>query len=131
MKHLLMILLAVHAAQAAEAPIYQTSLYTGTVFFFLLLVGIIAVLMMKRAKDRELLQEKEEKILWLTRQNAENEQQHILREQELEKEILRQTHTVEDLERRLKEGTKNQVVAKIEELQNRRQTAQNRSEVAK
>ena len=126
MKHLLMILLAVHAVQAAEAPIYQTSLYTGTVFLFLLLAGIIVVLMMKRAKDRQLLQEKEEKILWLTRQNAENEQQHMQREQELEKETLKLAHTIENLELRLKEGTKNQVVAKIEELQNKRQAAQDR-----
>ena len=126
MKQLLMLLLAVHAAQAAEAPIYQTSLYTGTVFLFLLLAGIIVVLMMKRAKDRQLLQEKEEKILWLTRQNAENEQHHMQREQELEKETLKLAHTIENLELRLKEGTKNQVVAKIEELQNKRQAAQNK-----
>jgi len=126
MKHILMLLFVVHTVQAAEAPIYQTSLYTGTVFLFLLLAGIIAVLMTKRSKDGKLLQEKEEKIVWLTRSNAENEQRHIQREQELEKEILKQAHTIETLELRLKEGTKNQVVSKIEELQNRRQTAQGR-----
>jgi rubrerythrin len=82
--------------------------------------------MMKRSKDRKLLQEKEEKIVWLTRSNAENEQRHTQREQELEKEILKQAHTIETLELRMKEGTKNQVVSKIEELQNRRQTAQGR-----
>lgn len=121
-----MLLLFVHVAQAAEAPIYQTSLYTGTVFLFLLLAGIIVVLMMKRTKDRQLLQEKEEKIVQLIRQNAENEQHHMQREQEMEKEILTLTHTIENLELRLKEGTKNQVVTKIEELQNKRQAAQNK-----
>jgi hypothetical protein len=127
MKHLLMLLLFVHAAQAAEAPIYQTSLYTGTVFLFLLLAGIIVVFMKKNSKNKKLLAEKEEKIMWLRQINAENEHRHTQREQEMEKEILKQTHTIENLELKLKEGTKNQVVAKIEELQNRRQTAQGRS----
>jgi hypothetical protein len=121
-----MLLFVVHTIQAAEAPIYQTSLYTGTVFLFLLLAGIIAVLMTKRSKDRKLLQEKEEKIVWLMQNNTESEQRHLQREQEMEKEILKQAHTIENLELRLKEGTKNQVVSKIEELQNRRQTAQGR-----
>jgi hypothetical protein len=121
-----MLLFVVHTVQAAEAPIYQTSLYTGTVFLFLLLAGIIAVLMTKRSKDRKLLQEKEEKIVWLMQNNTESEQRHLQREQEMEKEILKQAHTIENLELKLKEGTKNQVVSKIEELQNRRQTAQGR-----
>jgi len=125
MKYLLMILLAVHTAQAAEAPIYQTSLYTGTVFLFLLLAGIIVVLMNKRSKDKQMLQEKEEKINWLNQHNVESEQRHMQREQEMEKEILQQMHTIENLELRLKEGTKNQVVNKIEELQKKRQMAQN------
>jgi hypothetical protein len=121
-----MLLFVVHTVQAAEAPIYQTSLYTGTVFLFLLLAGIIMILMMKRSKDRKLLQEKEEKIVWLMQNNTESEQRHLQREQEMEKEILKQAHTIENLELKLKEGTKNQVVSKIEELQNRRQTAQGR-----
>jgi hypothetical protein len=121
-----MLLFVVHTIQAAEAPIYQTSLYTGTVFLFLLLAGIIAVLMTKRSKDRKLLQEKEEKIVWLMQNNTESEQRHLQREQEMEKEILKQAHTIENLELKLKEGTKNQVVSKIEELQKRRQTAQGR-----
>jgi cbb3-type cytochrome oxidase subunit 3 len=121
-----MLLFVVHTIQAAEAPIYQTSLYTGTVFLFLLLVGIIGILLRKYSKDKHALQEKEEKIIWLNQRNAETEQRHMQKEQELEKEILKQIHTIETLELRLKEGTKNQVVSKIEELQNRRKTAQGR-----
>jgi len=126
MKHLLMLFLVVHTVQAAETPIYQTSLYTGTVSLFLLLAGISFVLMRGRAKDKKLLREKEEKILWLNQNNTENEQRHLQREQELEKEILKQAHTIENLELKLKEGTKNQVVSKIEELQKKRQAAQSR-----
>ena len=126
MKHLLMLLLFVHTVQATEIPIYQTSLYTGTVFLFLLLAGIMFIFIRKNTKNKKLLAEKEEKIMWLRQINAENEHRHTQREQEMEKEILKQTHTIENLELKLKEGTKNQVVSKIEELQSRRQTAQKR-----
>ncbi|AKF24608.1 hypothetical protein YH65_03800 [Sulfurovum lithotrophicum] len=126
MKQLLMLFLVVHTVQAAETPIYQTSLYTGTVSLFLLLAGISIILMRGRARDRQLLQEKEEKILQLSQDNMENEQRHLQREREFEKEILKQAHTIENLELKLKEGTKNQVVSKIEELQKKRQTVQNR-----
>ncbi|BAF72553.1 hypothetical protein [Sulfurovum sp. NBC37-1] len=126
MKQLLMLFLVVHTVQAAETPIYQTSLYTGTVSLFLLLAGISIILMRGRARDRQLLQEKEEKILQLSQDNMENEQRHLQREREFEKEILKQAHTIENLELKLKEGTKNQVVSKIEELQKKRQAAQGR-----
>jgi hypothetical protein len=58
--------------------------------------------------------------------HAEHEQTHLQKEKTLENEILKLTHANENLELRLKEGTKNQVVSKIEELQNKRQTVQNR-----
>ena len=126
MKHLLMIFLFLNTAQAAQTSVYQISLYTGIIFLFLLLLGILIVVMRKRSKDKQLLQEKEEKIIWQRQINAQNEHRHMQREQEMEKEILKLTHTIENLELRLKEGTKNQVVTKIEELQNKRQTAQSR-----
>jgi len=126
MKLLLILSLFVYSVQAAEAPLYQTSLYTGTVSLFLLLAGINVVLWRGKAKERQLLEEKEEKILQLGQEIMQKEQLHLQREQELEKEILKQAHTIENLELKLKEGTKNQVVGKIEELQRKRQSAQDR-----
>lgn len=128
MKYLLMILLSLHTVQASQTSLYETSLYTGTVFLFLLLLGIIIVLMRNSSKNKQLLQEKEEKVTWLRQIHAENEHRHMQKEQEMEKEILKLTHSIENLELRLKEGTKNQVVEKIEELQNKRQTARSRLE---
>jgi len=118
-------MLVYHSAEAA-ATTYETSLYTGTVFLFLVLAAIVLVLMRKNAQLKKLLAEKEEKITWLRQIHAEHEQSHLHKEKELEKEILRLTHANENLEVKLKEGTKNQVVNKIEELQNKRQTAQHR-----
>ncbi len=125
MKYLLLLMLTYHTAQAA-ASTYETSLYTGTVFLFLLLLGISIIQMRKSAQDKVLLAEKEEKITWLRQIHAEHEQSHLHKEKELEKEILRLTHANENLELKLKEGTKNQVVNKIEELQAKRQTVLNR-----
>jgi len=126
MKHLLISLLFFHTANAAQFSTYETSLYTGTVSLFLLLLAIVIVMMKKSSKDKELLKEKEEKIAWLRQIHAENEfrcQENI---KELEKEIMKLSHTIESLELKLKEGTKNQVVEKIEALQSKRKTAQDR-----
>jgi len=129
MKHLLISLLFFTMLHAAQTPIFQMSIYTGVLFFFLLVVIIIIfILIKKRSKTARLLEEKEEKIKWLRQINAQNEHHHAQKEQEMEKEIMKLTHTIENLELKLKEGTKNQVIAKIEELQNKRRTAQNRIE---
>ena len=126
MKYLLILFLSYITLQAAQTSIYETSLYTGTVFLFLLLLAIALIQMRKGSQDKLLLQEKEEKIISLSNVCAEKERSHLQKELALEKEILQLTHSNENLALRLKEGTKNQVVNKIEELQNKRQTVQNR-----
>ena len=126
MKYLLILFFSFYTAEAAQTSIYETSLYTGTVFLFLLLLAIAIIQMRKGSQDKLLLQEKEEKIISLSNVYAEKEQNYLQKELALEKEILKLTHSNENLELRLKEGTKNQVVNKIEELQNKRQTVQNR-----
>jgi uncharacterized membrane protein len=124
MKYLFTVLLFLNTAQAAQLSIYEVSLYSGAVFIFLLLLTMTIVSMKKRSKDKQLLKEKDEKITWLRQIYAEKEHKHLRKVQEMEKEILKLTHSSENLKLRLKEGTKNQVVSKIEELQNRRQAAQ-------
>ena len=126
MKYLLIFFFSFHTLQATQSSTYETSLYTGTLFLFLLLLAITLVQMKRASQDKLLLQEKEEKILALSKVYAEKEQGHLQTELALEKEIMKLTHSNESLELRLKEGTKNQVVTKIEELQNRRQTVLSR-----
>ena len=72
-------------------------------------------------RKRELLGEKEQKIAWLRKMMAQNEYAKTKLEHENEKKIMELTHTIETLERKVKEGTKNQVVAKIEEQQRKRE----------
>ncbi len=123
MKSILILFTLFNTLYASSESLYQTSLYTGTLFFFLLLALIAFILFKKNAKDKKILEEKEEKITWLRQIHAENEHRHLKKEQETEKEIISLKHTIEDLERKLQEGTKNQVVAKIEALQKKRQNA--------
>jgi len=73
------------------------------------------------------LEEKEEKILWFRQLTAQKEQAKINQEHETEKKILQLNHMIEGLERKLKEGTKNQVVAKIEAQQKKRENALSRA----
>jgi F420-0:gamma-glutamyl ligase-like protein len=126
MKYIVVFLFFIQTVATAQSSVYETSLYTGTVAFFLLMLAIILVQMRKGSKERALLSEKEEKITWLRHVHAENEQRHLQKIQEMEKENLKLQHTIENLERKLQEGTKNQVVSKIEELQSRRDTMQKR-----
>ncbi|SFV90421.1 hypothetical protein MNB_SV-4-1315 [hydrothermal vent metagenome] len=69
------------------------------------------------------LEEKEEKVTWFRQVMAQNEQAKTKHEHEMEKRVLELTHTIETLEKKLKEGTKNQVVAKIEAQQQKRENA--------
>jgi Ca2+/Na+ antiporter len=123
MKHLLILTFVIHTLNASDVSLYQTSLYTGTLFLFLLLLTIVLVMMKRSSQDKELIKEKEAKITWLRQIHAENEQKHLEKVKELEKEILKLTHTIEKLELQLAEGTKNQVVQKIEALQKKREQA--------
>jgi Tfp pilus assembly protein PilO len=123
MKLLLLTLFLIHSAHAAEMSVHDTSLFIIILFMFLLLISIYAFFIKKSAKKEELLQEKEKKITWLRQVHAEDEHRHFKNAQETEKEIIALKHTIADLERKLQEGTKNQVVAKIEALQKKRQSA--------
>ncbi|SFV58444.1 hypothetical protein MNB_SV-10-970 [hydrothermal vent metagenome] len=67
-----------------------------------------------------LLEEKDEKIKWFREVSAKNEYNRTQKEHELEKQIVELNHTIEILEKKAKEGTKNQVVAKLEAQQNKR-----------
>ena len=122
MKRLLILLTFFLNNTYASESLYQTSLYTGTLFFFLLLAGISLILYIKHTKMQQRLEEKEEKITWLRQIHAEHEQLSLKKDQETQKEMLLLKHTITELERKLQEGTKNQVVAKIEALQKKRQS---------
>ncbi len=124
MKYLLMFFMtALVTVEAANASVYETSLFTGTLAFFLLMLIVIIVQFRRGSKEREQLEEKEKKITWLRQLHAEKEQAHLETVKELEKENLRLSHKIEELERKLQEGTKNQVVHKIEALQKKRHRA--------
>ena len=71
-------------------------------------------------KNRALLDEKEEKIEFLRKINVENEQRTTRKKHKLEKKILKLEHEKEKIEAKLKDGSKNQVVSKIEEYQRQR-----------
>lgn len=76
----------------------------------LVILGLFALLW----KYKKLLKAKEEKIEWLREVGAKNDHKHTSQTQEHEKKIVELNHTIERLETKVKEGTKNQVVSKIE-----------------
>jgi uncharacterized membrane protein YgaE (UPF0421/DUF939 family) len=112
-------------AEGLERRIEGNEAYIAIGLVFALLV--FAVLFFVRSSEakrlRTQLKEKEEKVEWLRRIKGENEYRLNQRIQELEKQTTELQHTIEDLERRLREGTKNQVVAKLEALQRKREQA--------
>jgi len=90
----------------------------------LLIVVVLLVVLWRYKKELEnktvLLEEKEEKIKYLRQIAAENDHRQSTKAHEDEKTILALQHTIETLETKAKEGTKNQVVAMIEAQQAKR-----------
>ncbi len=82
----------------------------------LTIVGLLGIVW--RYKKR--LKAKDEKIDWLREITAKNDYTHTKKAQEQEKQIVELNHTIEKLETKVKEGTKNQVVSKIEALEAKR-----------
>ena len=114
------------AAEENMLTNYQTEI-TLTMLLIVVLLFILYIAQRKEFKETETkLKEKEEKIAWLRQVHAQNDYRNTQRIQELEKEVLQLEHTVEKLETKLKEGTKNQVVAKLEALRSARENAQSR-----
>lgn len=101
---------------------YQGYLWLSTGFILLLLLYLSIRYKKQIYRQNTLLAEKDEKIQWLRQIHAESEHRNMIKMQEMEKQIMNLNHQLETLEQKAKEGTKNQVVAKIEELQNKRDT---------
>jgi len=87
----------------------------------------------KKAFDtsQQTVKEKEDKIKYLRQTHAEYEYNKTEDDHRHEKEIIALNHTIEQLELKLSEGTKNQVVAKIEALQNQRNKQREHTGLAK
>ncbi len=101
------------------------------VFVLLLFVGYLLWQSKKELESKNILIEKqEEKINWLREIAAENEHRHTNKDHETQKKIMELEHTVEILYTQAKEGTKNQVVSKIEALQAKRARALERTDLA-
>jgi len=103
---------------------YMGYMWLLTAFVLLILSYFLIKSKKEISEFSELLKEKDEKIKWLREISAKNENRQNLKIQDLEKRVLELTHEIEMLEQKAKEGTKNQVVAKIEELENKRKNAE-------
>ncbi len=93
---------------------------SGLIIFAVGVTVAVLLLVYLLQRSRKVIKQKEEKIKWLRQISAENDHRHSKRANEDEKKIIELTHRVSMLESRLKEGTKNQVVAKIEAMQTKR-----------
>jgi biopolymer transport protein ExbB/TolQ len=99
-----------------------------------LVVGVVVlVLFLNLSKQKKAMREKndiiaehEEKIKFLRKINAENEYKHTQKEHANEKAIMEFQHTITALEEKINDGTKNQVVAKLEALRSKREQQLNR-----
>jgi len=121
MKYLLLSLLTIYTAQAEEITIHPTSIYMIIFFLVLSVIIIYAYFIHKCDKQAKVLKEKTQKIETLETQKIEADKEGLTQKQAVEKEIIELNHTISDLQRQIKEGTKNQIVAKIEALEQKRQ----------
>ena len=95
----------------------------GLVTLFVMLVLIVSFFRQRKTlkHKNELIIEHEEKIKFLRQINAENEYKQTQKEHTNEKTLLELQHTITTLEEKINDGTKNQVVAKLEAWKNKRE----------
>jgi len=95
----------------------------GLVSLFTILVLIYSLLRQRKILKykNKLIMEHEEKIKFLRQINAENEYKQTQKEHANEKILLELHHTIATLEEKINDGTKNQVVAKLEAWKNKRE----------
>ena len=94
----------------------------GLVILFVILVLVYSFLKQRTALKHKntLILEQEEKIKFLRQTHAEYEYKQTQKNHTDEKRFLEFQHTVTTLEEKINDGTKNQVVAKLEEYKNKR-----------
>jgi len=94
-----------------------TSLGLGLIF-------ILAILLIQTKKrlntTSKLLEEKKEKVTWFRQIEAEHERKRVDLAHNVELEMQALNNTIETLKKEAKEGTKNQVVSKLELQQQKR-----------
>jgi len=119
-----------------ENTLMQNPIYLIYVAIFALIAYVILLFLAFKYKNAFqkatlLLKEKEEKIKYLRQTHAEYEYNKTQDDHKHEKERIALNHTIEQLELKLSEGTKNQVVSKIEALQNQRDKQRKRAGLTK
>jgi len=94
----------------------------GLVILFVVLVLVYSFLKQRTTLKHKnaLILEQEEKIRFLRQTHAEYEYKQTEKNHTDEKVLLKLQHTVTTLEEKINDGTKNQVVAKLEEYKNKR-----------
>ena len=102
---------------------YMGYIYLSGIFLAAIILYLLVTRSRKLQEMRSTLEEKEEKIQWLRQIHGENEYKLQTKIQDLEKALTEANHSIETLEQKLQEGTKNQVVAKLEALQHKREQA--------
>lgn len=100
---------------------YHQPIILIALFMFIVLLYFVTKYKKSIKKQQTIINEQKEKIKWLRQTFAENEQRFTKTEHELEKKILQLNNNIQNLEEQAKNGTKNQVVSKLEALQNKRE----------
>lgn len=109
--------------------------YDETLILVSIIVGLLLLVLLQLVfkykkeltQTRKLLGEKEEKIAWFRQIDAENERTKVALSHKVELETQDLQYTIEKLEKDTREGTKNQVIAKLEAQQNKREKLLNRT----
>ena len=100
----------------------------GLISFFLVSILVYSFLRQKKAikLKNEILRDQEDKIKFLRKAHAENEYKYNQKENDNEKIVLELKYEITALEEKINDGTKNQVVTKIEAYKNKRDQSSKR-----
>jgi len=125
MKYILFTFFTTYIVNAADLFIHDSSLFLSIIFLIFAIMVFYAFYLHKCKQKDKIIEDQAKKIQKMHAYTNTDEKEKLKKDAQIQQDILSLKHTIETLERQLQEGTKNQVVAKIEALQKKRQSRQN------
>ncbi len=112
----------IYAEDFSKITISLTNIIIAFLIILVIILVIIIIFNNKKIKElNKTIKERDEKIQWLRKVFVQKENTLNKNIKNLEDQISNLNHTIDLLEQKLKEGTKNQVVTKLESLQRKRE----------
>ncbi len=128
MRYLISLLFTLATANASDnISMDNSQIILSLTSLLLWIIILYTYYIYKCNKGKTLLNKCKTELEELNQKHIDLEKDIVQKDSKIEKDIIELNHTIDNLKHQIHEGTKNQVVLKIEELERKRQNRQNKS----